>query len=53
MKHYAYLMDDPNWPPEMHEIVGRDEETELLIVSPVENPQRVLYLYPENIWQLT
>jgi len=52
MKSFAYLLSDPLWPPVLHEIRGEDPETGLVIVSPVGNPQRVLYLYPEDIWTL-
>jgi hypothetical protein len=50
---YAYLMNDQSWPPLLHVIKGVDPETSLVIVSPVDKPERVLYVYEDDIWQLT
>jgi hypothetical protein len=50
MKDYAYLISDPLWPPTLHEVKGTDPETDLVMVSPVNNPGRILYLYPEDLW---
>lgn len=50
MKTFAYLLDDPTWPPTLHEVRNTDPETDLVIVSPVGNPQRVLYVYQEDLW---
>jgi hypothetical protein len=50
MTNYAYLLDDPHWPPLLHEIKGKDPETDLVIVSPINQGTRVLYVYPEDLW---
>lgn len=49
---YAYLISDPDWPPTLYEVRGEDSETGLKIVSPAGRPEKVLYLYPEDIWPL-
>jgi hypothetical protein len=53
MREYAYLLDDPNWPPLLYEIRGKDLETDLIIVSPVLNKNKVLYVYEDDIWRVT
>jgi hypothetical protein len=53
MTAYAYLVNDPLWPPTLHEVKGTDPETNLVMVSPVDNPCRILYVYEDDIWQLT
>lgn len=47
---FAYLLDDPAWPPVLHEIKGEDPETGLVIVSPCGQPGCVLYVYQEDLW---
>lgn len=49
---YAYMNDDQLWPPTLYEIRGEDLDTGLKIVSPVNNPNRVLYVYPEDLWMM-
>ena len=50
MDRYAYLMTDTSWPPTLYEVRETDPETELVIVSPAGNPNRVLYVYREDLW---
>lgn len=50
MDNFAYRLDDQIWPPMLHEIRGIDPETDLVIVSPINNPNRVIHLYREDLW---
>lgn len=47
---YAYLLTDTSWPPTLYAIRGIDPETELRVISPANNPQRVLYVYADDLW---
>ncbi len=50
---YAYLITDTSWPPTLYEVKGSDPETDLVIISPAGRPNKVLYVYEDDIWQLT
>lgn len=50
MNDYAYLLDDPLWPPVLHQVKDTDPETGLKIVSPVNNPNRVMFVYEDDLW---
>lgn len=52
MKDYAYLLNDPLWPPTLHEVKGTDPETGLVMISPVDNQCRILYVYEEDVWTI-
>jgi hypothetical protein len=53
MTEYAYMLNDNSRPPRLYEVHGVDPETDLVILSPADNPQQVLYVYEDDIWQLT
>jgi hypothetical protein len=53
MDRYAYLITDTSWPHTLYEVKGSDPETDLVIIAPAGNPNRVLYVYEDDIWQLT
>lgn len=50
MNSFAYRLDDQNWPPTMFEVLGDDPETGMVILSPVNNPAKVIFLKPSEIW---
>jgi hypothetical protein len=50
VKTYAYLLTDTATPATLHQVHGECPETGLVIVSPVDNPARVSFVYSDDLW---